>query len=159
MKLFFNRQIKLYFFRFLVGSDKVYSTEPLHNDHHELAMGFYHMQNVRQNKLHCYIHSHYSVTQTIINKAKCSTGISIMIIMDMHVHTAFIPSVHVACKLFCLLIANLYYLFRILLFSSLSQSLRSSHPISVTVHFFLKCTVIIRNIPSIITLRYQPHPL
>ena len=36
----------LLLFRFLSKSERIFSTPPLHNDHQELALGFYHMQNV-----------------------------------------------------------------------------------------------------------------
>ena len=35
-------------FRFLNGGDEAFSTEPLKNENQDLALGFYHMQNVRQ---------------------------------------------------------------------------------------------------------------
>ena len=34
-------------FRFLNGGDEAFSTEPLKNENQDLALGFYHMQNVR----------------------------------------------------------------------------------------------------------------
>ena len=34
--------------RFNLKNDMIFSTEPLHNDHQELALGFYHMTNVIQ---------------------------------------------------------------------------------------------------------------
>ena len=36
------------FLRFLTGNAEAYSTEPLKNENEELALGFYHMQNVRE---------------------------------------------------------------------------------------------------------------
>ena len=35
-------------FRFLNGGDEAFSTEPLKNENQDLALGFYHMQNVRE---------------------------------------------------------------------------------------------------------------
>ena len=34
--------------RFLNGGDQAFSTEPLKNDNQDLALGFYHMQNVSE---------------------------------------------------------------------------------------------------------------
>ena len=33
-------------YRILLGSDRVFATPPLHNDHQELALGFYHVETV-----------------------------------------------------------------------------------------------------------------
>ena len=43
--------------RFLNGSDEAFSTEPLKNENEDLALGFYHMQNVRSHMTLLVLHT------------------------------------------------------------------------------------------------------
>ena len=62
----------VHFCRFLNGGDEAFSTEPLKNENQDLALGFYHMQNVRR----WYSHSDFEKLLRILFVCfHCCTGV------------------------------------------------------------------------------------
>ena len=84
----------LLFFRFLSKSERIFSTPPLHNDHQELALGFYHMQNV-------------SISNLIMHRS-IITNISVYCVCMVHACQKSIP-----IEILFFLVLKCWYSFRI----------------------------------------------